>query len=325
MSTKIADVTVPEVFLPYLRTQMLRKNALIRSGIVVPDPRYDELARKGGTTINMPYWNDLSGDDEILSDSRALTPGKITSDKDVARLHMRGRAWGSNDLAAALSGDDPMGAVVDRVANYWIAREQSLLVNTLNGVFAGTNMDEHVLNLAIEDGANAAAENTISGNSIIDAFTILGDQAERLTAICMHSAVYANLQKQNLIEYVEHSDAKIKIPYYMGREVLVDDSMPSEDGTTSGKKYTTYLFGKGAIALGEGAAPTPLEHDRDSLAGEDILINRRHFILHPKGVRWMEADCAEDAPSNIECANGANWKRVYEKKNVRLVKMITNG
>lgn len=31
--------------------------------------------------MNMPYWKDLTGDDEVLSDSVVLIPGKIDATK----------------------------------------------------------------------------------------------------------------------------------------------------------------------------------------------------------------------------------------------------
>ena len=108
MSTKIADVIVPEVFNPYVIERTAELSALVKSGIIVKDPELDALASAGGRLINMPFWKDLTGDDEVLSDNGALTPGKITAGQDVAALLMRGKAWSVNDLAKALSGDDPM-------------------------------------------------------------------------------------------------------------------------------------------------------------------------------------------------------------------------
>src|SRR5690606_39319940 len=85
---------------------------------------FDRLANSGGTLVHMPYWEDLTGDDEVLSDQAALTPGKITAGQDVARRQARGRAWGVNDLAHLLAGDDPMRAIGDLVAEYWARRFQ---------------------------------------------------------------------------------------------------------------------------------------------------------------------------------------------------------
>ena len=79
------------------------------------------------------------------------------------------------------------------------------------------------------------------------------------------------------------------------------------------------MFGQGAFGLGNGAAPTPTESDRDSLAGEDILINRQHFVLHPRGVKWTESSVAGKTPTFAEIATGANWSKVYDTKNIRIV------
>ena len=102
MKTKILDVIVPEVFNPCVVQRIMELFALYNSGIIENNEELDKLALAGGKTINMPYWNDLTGDDEVLSDSAALTPAKITSGQDVAVLFMRGKAWSANDLAKAL-------------------------------------------------------------------------------------------------------------------------------------------------------------------------------------------------------------------------------
>ncbi|MGE4274101.1 MAG: major capsid protein [Desulfitobacterium sp.] len=313
--TKIADVIVPEVFNPYVIQRTAELSALSQAGIISNSPDLDALATAGGKLINMPYWNDLTGDDEVLSDDDALTPEKITAGQDVAVLFMRGKAWSTNDLAKALSGDDPMAAIGDLVAAYWARRRQALLFSMLKGVFASTTMAaEHVLDVTAINGGD-----TLTGNTFIDALTLLGDAAGKITAVGMHSKAYASLQKQNLIDFVPTSDGKIMIPTYLERKVVVDDGCPVNTGTGV---YTTYLFGEGAVGLGNGAAPVPTETDRDSLAGDDILINRQHFVLHPRGVKFTNTSVAGSSPSNAETELAANWGRVYEKKNVRLIKFV---
>lgn len=309
--TRIADVIVPQVFNSYVIEKTAELSALYQSGIVVRNPELDRLASAGGKLINMPFWDDLTGDDEVLSDSSALTTEKITSGQDVAVLLMRGKAWAANDLAKALSGDDPMAAIGNLVATYWARAQQKVLINTLTGVFGAASMSTHVhdISAAVGDAAK------ISAGGFIDAQTKLGDAADRLTAVAMHSATYAALQKQNLIDFVPDSNGVVNIPTYLGKRVIVDDGCPVADGT-----YTTYLFGQGAIGLGSGAAPVPTETDRDSLAGDDILINRQHFILHPRGVAFQSASVAGSSPTNAELATASNWAKVYTDKNIRIVK-----
>lgn len=312
MPTRIADVIVPQVFNPYVIQRTAELSALSQAGIISNDNELDALATAGGKLINMPFWNDLTGDDEILSDTGALTPEKITASQDVAALFMRGKAWSTNDLAKALSGDDPMAAIGDLVAAYWARRRQALLFSMLKGVFASTSMADLVKDVSAE-----TTNNTITGNTFIDALTLLGDAAGKITAVGMHSATYASLQKQNLIDFVPTSDGKIIIPTYLTKRVIVDDGCPASAGV-----YTTYLFGEGAIGLGNGEAPVPTETDRDSLAGDDILINRQHFVLHPRGVKFSNVSVAGSSPTNTEVEAAENWTRVYEKKNIRLIKFV---
>lgn len=314
--TKISDVIVPEIFTPYVIEKTAEKSRILTSGIAIANPKLNELVTAGGTTMQMPYWKDLTGDDEVLSDQNPLTPGKIGADKDIAALLLRGRAWGANELAGALAGDDPMAAIADRVSDYWARKEQTILVSVLTGVFAAASMSNHILD-------KSAAATGIDGDMVLDAKQLLGDSADQLQAIMMHSAVYTELQKQNLIEYTTTSDGKITIPTYLTYQVIIDDGMPVQtvgEGASAYKVYTTYLFAKGSIGRGEGTpvSLTPTETDRDSLAGEDFLINRRALVMHPMGVKWI-GNPAGVTPSNTELATGTNWVRVYEDKNIGLV------
>lgn len=313
MPTRIADVIVPQVFNPYVIQRTAELSALVQAGIISNDPQLDALASAGGKLINMPFWNDLTGDDEVLSDSGALTPEKITASQDVAALFMRGKAWSTNDLAKALSGDDPMAAIGDLVASYWARMRQKLLFAILKGVFAAPSMSESVLDISAGVGDAAV----ISASTFADALQLLGDNKFKITAVGMHSAVETALTKKDLIATEKDSQGNPMLPSFMKKGVIVDDGCPASAGV-----YTTYLFGEGAIGLGNGSAPVPTETDRDSLAGDDILINRQHFVLHPRGVKFTNTSVAGAAPSNTECEKADNWSRVYEKKNIRIIKFV---
>jgi len=317
MTTRIADIIQPEVFTPYTIQRTMELSALINSGIVENNKEFDRLASGPNTIVNMPYWNDLTGDSEVMKDDGALTPGKIGSNKDVAVKHGRARAWGANGLSALLSGDDPMKAIGDLVANYWAREMQKILLATLDGVFASTSMQDKVLDISAEEGDAAL----FTPEAFVDATQLMGDAKDLLTGVMMHSAVEAYLVKLQLIQYEETKDKSVRIPYFMNKRVIVDDSMPFD---TTNKIGTMYLFGNGAVALGNGSHPNIIETevDRDSLAssGEDFLINRKIFILHPRGIKWTDASKADVFPTNTEIKNGANWERVYEPKAVRIVK-----
>jgi len=312
--TIITDVIVPEVFNPYVIQRTAELSAFYQSGIIARTPELDRLASSGGKLINMPFWEDLDGDDEVISDTDALTVGKIEAGQDVAALLTRGKAWSVNDLAKALSGDDPMAAIGNLVADYWARRFQVILIKTLDGIFGNTATGMDYNKHDISGTPTAKDADVISAKTAVDAIYKLGDNANKLTGFAMHSATVAKLAKDDLIEYIKPSEGEPEVPYFLGKRVVVDDGLPVSNGV-----YTTYIFGQGAFGWGEGGAPKPTETGRDILAGDDILVSRRHFILHPRGVAFKNASVAGATPSNTELANYANWERVYEPKNVRIV------
>ena len=103
-----------------------------------------------------------------------------------------------------------------------------------------------------------------------------------------------------------------------GRRIIVDDTIPAG---------TLYLFGEGAIGLGNGFMEKETEVGREALKGIgiDYLVSRRAFLLHPRGVRFKAQTVTGITPSNAELANKANWERVYEPKDIRIVKMMKNA
>ncbi|QGF21709.1 major capsid protein [Bacillus phage vB_BcM_Sam46] len=318
---RLGDVIQPTVFTAYTQQKTLEKSALVQSGIVEHNAEFDTLASGPNTLVDMPYWTDLTGDSEVMSDDGFLTPGKIGTAQDTAKKHGRGRAWGANGLSALLSGDDPMGAIGDRVADYWVREDQKLLLATLKGVFADDKMSGHIHDISTETADGAL----LSGATFVDSTQLLGDAKDILTGVMMHSAIEAYLVKRQLIEYkdtVNELNQTIKVPYFMGKRVIVDDAMPFTPADLIGEMY---LFGQGAIAKGNGTHPNIIqtEVDRDPLAssGEDILVTRRVFMLHPRGIKWTNSVVAKAPfPTNAEIADGANWERVYDPKAIRIVK-----
>ncbi len=326
--TRVADIIKPEVFNNYIINTTPEKSLLFRSGIISTDAIISGKLANGGDMIKMPFFNDLSGDPQPLQSNTALETQKITTGQDQARVFMFGQAWSAEDLAAELAGADPMQAIADRVIAYWDRQYQKILLKSLDGVFADNAVNDSgdlIKNVSTEDGVNATSANKMSAEVILDAKQLLGDAKNNLTAIAMHSVVHTNLQKLSLIDYIPDNRADIGWGTYMGMTVIVDDGLPVVAGTTSGYKYTSYLFGAGAVGYAEGRPKVPVETDRDSLMGEDILIHRRKFILHPRGFKWTEANVLAEMPTLTEIADAANWDRVYDPKNVRIVKIVTNG
>ena len=316
MTTRIADVIQPTVFTPYVIQRSLEKSALVQSGIIENNSEFDALASGPNTLINMPFWNDLSGDSEVIKDSGNLTAGKIGSSSDVARKQGRARMWGANGLSALLSGTDPMAAIGELVADYWLREDQKMLLSTVDGIFKAASMAGKIHDISALTGSSAL----LTGESFLDAGQLMGDAKDQLTGVMMHSMVETYLAKLQLIEYVQVAGQSDRVPIFLNKRVIVDDSMPFNTGTNTS---SIYLFGSGALAKGNGShpniIPTEIDRNKQSSSGEDYLINRNISLLHPRGVKWTEASVTDEFPTNAELATGTNWERVYDPKAIRIV------
>ncbi len=312
--TTLNDVIVPELFTPYVINRTMELSDLFKSGIVTNNAEFDRLASEAAPIHNMPFFEDLSGDAEDVIEGEDLTAKKISSSKDVSATIRRAAMWSATDLAAAMAGADPMKAIGDLVAGFWSRNMQKELVAVLTGVFASTSMADHVLDVSAGTGKAAY----ISASSFIDAMQLLGDAQSQLTAVAMHSATKSYLKKQNLIA-TERDSTDVEFDTYQGRRVIVDDGCPVAEGV-----YTTYLFGAGAVAYGNGNpvgfVATEVDRDKKKGSGVDYLINRRTFILHPRGIAWTNKVRAHnETVSRTELQDGTNWNKVYKPKQIRIV------
>lgn len=322
-TTRISDVIVPQQWTPNFLLESPELVAFFNSGIVQADPVLGALANGEGSVYNVRHLNDLDNSAEnVSSDDPAVTstPDKVTTGQQVAVKLMRNKSWSSMDLVAALQSPDPVATIRSRVAAYWARRWQANAIAVLNGILArniAANSGDMRFN-----GTSAA----ISANAILDAKATMGDAAEQLDAIAMHSIPYTTLQKANLITYLRDGDANVRFPTYLGYRVIIDDGLPVDpNGGGAGiPTYTSVLFASGALRLGLGAPKTPVEVERKAAGGngegEEIFYSRQHWIMHPLGHAY---NVATFNPTNAVLATAGTWTRVWARKQIPIAFLQT--
>lgn len=313
-TTKLADVIVPEIFNPYVAEQWVKLNAFWASG-VVRDVSMQVSNQTGGSVIEMPFWKQLPDTDAVLVDTANITPQKHTTAQASAPILNRVLAWERTDLAATLAGSDPLTALGDQVAMAEAQTKQRVLISQCVGAFVTGN--ENLLDISSLSGAAAV----IDAEAFLDAEQKLGDAKAKLAAVAMHSATETVLRKQNLIDYIQPAQGGLPIPFYNGKSVIVDDSLPVSSGT-----YTTFLFAAGSVGYADvpGVGMVESETERSALTngGQEVLVRRMRYAIAPNGFRWtpVSGDPAAGAagPTNTEMELDA-WTRVYEPKNLGIV------
>lgn len=315
-----SNVLIPDIWEPYIQEQTTLRNAFAASGVVAPMAELNMT--EGGDFVNLPNWvANLTGDAEVLTDSSSLTPGNITADKQRAVVLHRGRAFGARDLAGMAAGSDPLAAIGNKVAAYIAHQQQKDLLACVKGVFA----------TALSSLTVSTTEAYPTASMVSGARALLGDQGEKLSVIAMHSSAYYQLVTLKALDYVAAGDlgltadstpavfggsragsfGDVRVPTYLNLRVVVSDDLGANE---------VFIFQPGAIASGQQMGLRS-EQDRDILAKASYVSFDWHEVYHPIGTRYVGTGAN---PDRATLETGANWEKVFETKNLGIVKGSLN-
>lgn len=340
---QLTDVVIPEVYASYQTNDDPELTAFFESGVAIRSALLDQIANGPGSIIHVPFWNDIDPDDEPnYSDdtSNEATPDKIDAGEQIARVAYLNKGLSSADLIVELAGSEPMQRIRNRFGTYWTRQWQRRVIASLQGVLAdniANDSSDMVEDISIADGNAATAANVWSRTAFTEAAFTLGDRFESTSAISVHSIVYKRMLDNNDIEFIQPSTGSFQIPTFMGRRVIIDDSLPVVAGATSGFRYTSILFQGGAVGFGSGSPKVPVEVDRKPAGGNggglEVLWERKTWLAHPFGFAFtsttLNGGSATDpmgkSATLADLRLAANWNRVVPRKNVPLAFLITNG
>jgi hypothetical protein len=328
--TQISDVIVPAEFTAYQVENSLVSTALFQSGVVAKNGLIEAQLQAGSESFNVPFWADL-GDNEadITSDDPNVlsTPLKVGAAKQVVRKSYLHQSWSEMSLASELSGSDALARVQSRVTAYWDRQFEKRVIASLQGVLH-SNVTNNAGDMVNDISGAAGAAANFSAEAVIDTASTLGDRLEDCKAIAMHSDIYTDALKNDLIEFIPQSQG-LPLKTFRGLAVILDDGLTPAAGV-----YTTILFGPGAI--GFALAPPRTGYGTEIFrvpaagngGGQTTLHSRFNVGIHPLGFAWSDGTgggaIAGDSPSMADLALGAHWTRVVsQRKSVPLAFLIS--
>ncbi len=337
--TLITDVVVPEIYAGYGAEDSPEKSAYFQSGVAVRNSLFDSYASQGGRVVHMPFWGDIDQTVETSYSDDSMTamePAKIVADELSARVCYMNHALRAPDLIKELAGSDPMQRIRNRFGTYWMRQWQRRLLAITNGLYLD-NVASHSSDM-IKDISGTNADNDddakFNTSAFLDALATSGDRQDDYRVICVHDVVYTKMKKNNLIDFIPDSQGQLTIPTYMGLRVVVDSNMLTvaaigAGGSDAAKKYISVIFGEAIFAYGEGNPRVPVAIERQELQGNgggmEVIIERKTQIIHPLGYSFMAASVTGQSPSLANLALATNWDRIYDRKNIPLCFLVTNG
>lgn len=333
--TSLTDIVEDPCFAGYIDEAVRDTSQLIKSGIV-QDNVLNKDVPEHARTVDIPFWPELDASDETGADEvpstagEELTTKKVETKPDTGTTLLRSAKWGWSQFVsmyAGAVGGDPEAYLARQIGRYQAMREQRMLISMLNGVF-GRNAAKVS---QVDVGAAGDLIYDITGqpgnacylhrNTIDWAKQVLGDARGGLVGIVCHSVFTTELKTLDPANFqpakVGPDRIVIEPAKYDGMSIIEDDSLPYTPGTGIG---VAYLFGYGAVARQRLSVEHATERYRDPGKSLEYFIRRWRQVLHPRGYAWI-GTAAKETPSNSELATAANWKQVYQTKNIRIVKL----
>ena len=336
---QLSDVVIPEVYMSYTAVDNPEKSKLITSGLIQVSPLMNQIALSGGRTSVLPFWKDIdpniepnySNDDpEDLAEPHAITTGTMNTRKAFVN-----QGFSEMDLVQELAGASPMQHIRNRFGTYWTRQKDRRVGAILRGLYQA-NKAKNASDMSFDLTANKGADALFGSNAFIDACFSMGDEAERMRGLIVHSMIMALMVKNDDIVYIPDSEGKLTIATYKGRPVVAVDSPMLTSGNGASTKFLSVVFGTGSIgfgnaegscfAIGEGRSKVPVEVERNARAGngggQETIWERKTWIMHPFGFNWTDPSGAnaltEFSPKLADLVKADPWTRVVDRKNVPL-------
>jgi len=328
--TQLADVVVPAEFTAYQVENSVVSTALFQSGVLVKNGVIAEQLSAGAQSFTVPFWKDLGETEaDITSDDPTVlsVPQKFSTGRQIIRKSFLHQSWSAMDLASELSGDNPIEALQGRVLAYWNRQFERRLIASFLGILA-SNVANNAADMVNDISGASGAAASFAAAAVIDTAGTLGDRLEDVKAIAMHSAIYKEALKNDLIEFIPQSQG-LPIKTFRGMAVILDDNL-----TPSAGVYTTILMGNGAV--GFGAAEPRVGFGTELFrvpsagngGGQTVLHSRMNVGIHPLGFAWSDGTSgtaiAGDSPTIAELASAAHWSRAAtSRKSIPLAFLVS--
>ena len=324
-----------EVFTGMMQEVDYWKNPIIASGIIRQDASIMDKIGEHGNVATIPFYVPLNAFDTNMAalNNDGLTdntPVEISGGKQTCMLIQRMKAFQAKDFTHELTGANPLDNIRNKIAGYYAQVWENELMNIAKAVLGLGGLTDHVTDLTAE---TAAANQLVSATTLIDAEQkALGDMAEGLGLLVMHSKIFAAYKKMELVDYDKYTvngviSKEITLPTIGGKHVLVTDYYTAT-GTGADAVYNTFLFGEGAFLSCDKTNydnQYTTQYDPETAAGIEKFYTKQGKVLHPNGVSLAVDNIAKESPTFAELGSSDNYALKFNHKNIKMGLIKSKG
>lgn len=330
--------------------------ALISSGVMVEDPRITQALAGDGNLFTVPFYLPLGagGESKAYSAGAATATGPANYDgktdiplTETAGSHYSGVAYGrtqgffERDFIPELTGSDPMGLIVRKIADFWNRNRQARLMGVLKAAIENpddpdTDADTSWVGTHTKTIVKPAILENLPARVNTALTEIFGVHKENIRVLLMDSLTASDFENLNLLKYRRGVDADAmlrspRIGELMGYTVVVDDT------AMAGTSGYIYALGEGALLTGRPRLDRPAELMRDGIrfGGVTALLTRIRDVIHPNGFSFAQSTASisgdggawAGSPLDAVLHNKTNYSIVYPYPmiNMALLKIVAPG
>lgn len=336
--TKLSDVIVRDLWTnDFIDASPVLQN-ILGSGLLAKEKKLDDVVNStdAGQSFELPFIAEPTySEPSIIDDStNDIVPDSVGWATMYAMLGLYAKSWKESNIVHALSEKNPVQFIRDNyVAKYWAIDLLHRTMKTVSGIAADNIANDNadlVLDVADDGTDGTATDVTLDMGHTIDAVGKVGDKQDDFEFVFMHSKVYGDLKKADLIQTVMPSDGGLPIEYYGKYRVFVNDLLPVAQGTNK-KLYTTVIAKRGALAYSTKDLPEEMpavalvrEELSGNGGGSSQFVTRRGLVVHPIGWSFDKSTVTGVSPTLAELENALAWDRKFQQKNSKFVFIITN-
>lgn len=312
-----------EVFTGMMQEEDYWKNPILASGIVQQDNSIMDLIGEEGNVATIPIYKPLDANEdgmEALNNDGETnnTPIEISGNKQTCMMIQRMKAFKAKDFTKELTGADPMTQIKNKIAGYYQQVWENEMMNIAKAVLGVTALKEHVLDLG---------EKAIDAGSVYDiGQAALGDMADGLGLMVMHSMIYKEYQKMGMVDFDKYVigeviQKEVTLPTIAGKHILVTDRYTSNGLTGTNAVYSTFLFGEGAFLSCDKKnyeKQYTTNYDPETAAGIDKFYTKQGKVLHPNGLSLAVDNIEKESPTFAELGTSSNYALKFNTKNVKM-------
>lgn len=316
-------VITPESFVPFVQEELVIKKNMLNFGVVEQDTSsvVPSLLQKGGDYVTKLFNENLQtiANAQKITATTTLTPTTTAHLQEAMVVVHRGDSYYDTEYQNTVSGLQQLKMLSTQITPIVLETIQTSLANVTKGAFAsgGPLYSTHRYDWTTKEDGYMSAKALVTASQ-----SILGEDLDTLDTLIVHSQVFADME--NSIISVPASDLGGKvlyqglIPTYNGKRVLVNDTLCAATSSV----YPSYL---------SAGTPWYLTYQRNYrvLTDMDILYGGGEnkiawyvdYVPHLKGIHYG----GSANPAESDLYTGTNWSKIYETRNIKLVRVETYG